>query len=101
MRLQQKNKPGRKMTRSLFRQMFHEDTDDLTNAVGKINYFWKGCGACDRHGEDRWNEPFLFVHVLWKKGGEYRRMVVSAYEDKSLFEAAQKLEQLYLGDFCF
>jgi len=113
-----KNKPGRKLTKSLFRQVLEERlyTDSTCDdycfkdkgiqILGWINYFWQNCctdidDLCNNgtYFENDGQHYHTTIHVLWKKGNDYRRTIVVDYEDA--YEEIQKMSQLFLGDFCF
>lgn len=121
-----KIRTGKRLTRSLFRQvrgekfpqewmtsyMIHnqlseeelrEGAGDVdAEVLGYVNYFWKGCGYLydgNYSGE--------LLHVLWlNKQGELRRSLISNSYDGDIYYELTELSkpgsfpQLFLGDFC-
>jgi hypothetical protein len=103
------NKPGKKLTKSLFKQIEEEVCFDGDEVIGWVNYYWKGCYK-DDDGEVNSSGYFVcyggeekgeyHLHVLWKnKKGEYRRCLVGTNWPEYLL--AKEKGQLFLGDFCF
>ncbi len=123
------NKPGLKLTKSLFRQIIHEDIPEHdgrrtvaegVKVLGWVNYWWPDCcsreyleenkfnyianGMCSWNYDDNDDENDedghgKVLHVLWKTESGDYRRGFLPDYDP-LYETVEKLPQLYLNGFC-
>lgn len=97
------NQPGKKMTKSIFRQLpLYKATEPWSDSgavrknctiLGWVNYSWKGDGL------DPWK--YQHLHVLCKEGNTYFRSFIYDAELCQRF-CNKKLPQdgqIFLGDF--
>lgn len=121
-----KQRPGKKLTRSLFRQIVEVEWESLSasdNILGWVNYFWPDCS---NYFQGKLSGENL-LHLLIKRDGRLCRTIVPPlrnttsvlvamdrndryFDDlstesikklKSIWLEAEKAEQLFLGDFCY
>lgn len=103
-------RPGRKLTKSIFRQFVKLDAwvikDYKYEIIGWVNYWWK------ENPYDSINDPNYFHAIVKIEGKLYRTIVdrdYRGYKETSLqFKFFRKIcieteeaGQVFLGDFCF
>lgn len=112
------NQPGLRMTKNLFKQIVLEHWEPLGSEccdenpvngeiLGWVLYNWRDDGRNERYfgllndadselQRDNCEGKPKPLHVLWKKGNQYRRTFIYWWED--LFDPI-KMNQLFLGGF--
>jgi hypothetical protein len=87
---------GRRMTQSMFNQIQRENIDDSLTGnhlkgipLGRVEYHKPAC---------RKDYPAHHVHIIWQKGSELRKCVVSRYDNVyTFYDQMRQLDQIFIA----